>query len=71
MVQAYCVDRKVGEDGKLVLDDLPFQPGEAVQIIILPAPQPPSENRHALRGTILKYIDPFKPIADDDWEANQ
>ena len=22
-----------------------------------------------LRGTLLEYIDPDKPVADDDWEA--
>ena len=25
--------------------------------------------REALRGSVLRYEDPFEPVAEDDWEA--
>jgi hypothetical protein len=70
MILAHRVEAVLSEDGKLLLDHLPFQAGQAVEVIILPAarPAPPA---HALRGTVLHYDQPTAPVAEADWGALQ
>ena len=58
------------EKGKLVIENLPFQDGETVEVIILPASKSDVQEWESLEGSVLKYIDPFKPVAEDDWEAS-
>jgi hypothetical protein len=69
-MQAFRIETKVQEDGSLMVKDLPFVSGEMVEVIILP--QQPSVSQHKaypLRGTKVIYHDPFKPVAESDWEA--
>jgi hypothetical protein len=70
MTPAHRIEAVLAEDGKLLLDHLPFQAGQAVEVIVLPAsgPTPPS---HALRGTVLRYDQPTAPVADADWDVLQ
>lgn len=71
MTATHRVEAVLAEDGKLSLDHLPFQAGQAVEVIVRPvrstgaAPTPP------LPGTILRYDDPFEPVAEGDWSALQ
>jgi hypothetical protein len=69
-MQAHRIEAVIQQDGKLVIEDIPFHAGETVEIIILSAVKPQSEHRYPLRGTVIEYIDPTDPIASDDWEAN-
>lgn len=68
MTLAYRIEAVLSEDGKLVLDHLPFQAGQAVEVIVLPAarPGPPG---HSLQGTVLRYDQPTAPVAEADWDA--
>ncbi len=74
-MNAYKVYATVSENGTLVLEGLPFQSGERVEIIILEHPQTPStvlpsNPAYPLKGTILKYEDPFEPaVPAEDWDA--
>lgn len=36
---------------------------------IVPYNNDPMETLNSLRNTVIKYIDPLKPIAEEDWEA--
>ncbi|MBN1905703.1 MAG: type II toxin-antitoxin system Phd/YefM family antitoxin [Deltaproteobacteria bacterium] len=36
---------------------------------IVPYNNDPMETLNSLRNTVIKYIDPLKPIAEKDWEA--
>ncbi len=65
----FFADTVLQEDGKLNLDHLPFQEGDAVRVFIT-ATERPVENHH-LRGTVLKYEQPFDPVAPEDWIAVQ
>jgi predicted RNase H-like HicB family nuclease len=29
----------------------------------------PQAERYSLRGTVLRYVDPMAPVAEDDWEV--
>jgi hypothetical protein len=68
MTLAYRIEAVLSEDGKLLLDHLPFRAGQAVEVIVLPAncPAPPG---HALKGTVLRYDKPTAPVAEADWDA--
>jgi hypothetical protein len=68
MTLAHRIEAVLSEDGRLLLDHLPFKAGQAVEVIVLPAarPAPPG---HALRGTVLHYDQPTAPVAESDWGA--
>lgn len=58
------------EDGKLSLDCLPFRAGQAVEVIVLPAPTP-AVGVPTLRGAVIRYDRPTDPVADADWGVLQ
>jgi hypothetical protein len=68
MTPAHRIEAVLTEDGKLLLDHLPFRSGQAVEVIVLPAnrPVPPAQ---VLRGMVLRYDRPTDPVAEDDWGA--
>ena len=62
----------VGEDGSVRVDRLPFRAGQAVEITIHPVsttPSAPSAGRYPLAGVPVEYVDPFKGVAEGDWES--
>jgi hypothetical protein len=69
-MEAYRVRSQVADDGSLTVENIPFAAGQEVEVIVLAeARKAREQRRHALRGTVLEYIDPLKPVAVDDWEA--
>jgi len=72
-MQAHKVEAVLSENGTLVLEGLPFQAGEAVEVIILERskPQPIGiSSEFPLQGTVLVYDDPFEPaVAPEDWDV--
>ena len=67
-MQAYRVETTLTQEGAVTLTNLPFQKGDTIEVIILRQPFiPPSTKKYSLRGTVLKYIDPTEPVAQDDW----
>jgi hypothetical protein len=73
MVSAYRVETVLTEDGKLLIEGLPFRAGESVEIIVLERQtSSPSTNQFPLQGTVLRYDDPFEPaVPIEDWEVLQ
>ena len=66
----YRVKTIVPDDGRLILSNLPFHAGEAVEVIVLTRSGTiPRKNPYPLRGTPITYIDPTKPVAEADWDA--
>jgi hypothetical protein len=63
---AHRVEVVLTEDGKLSLDRLPFRAGQAVEVIVLPAPTPAPAS-HPLRGTVIRYDRPTDPVSEADW----
>ncbi|BAY62514.1 hypothetical protein NIES22_25880 [Calothrix brevissima NIES-22] len=73
-MKAHRIKTILTEDGTLIVKDLPFQAGEAVEIIILESqthPQP--ANPYPLRGKQpYRYDEPFEPAVPlEDWEVLQ
>ena len=69
-VQAQWRETIVGEDGELVLKGLPFKPGEPVEVLVVSktagSTAVPSES---LRNSVLEFLEPFEPVAVEDWDA--
>ncbi len=73
-MEIYKVGTVLEQSGTLTLKQLPFQVGEHVQVIVMRVPKPAQEATAAacsLHGTVLRYDDPFAPVAESEWEALQ
>jgi hypothetical protein len=69
-MSTHQVEAVLSQDGTLVLNDLPFHAGEAVEVIIVSHNvKTGSSNPYPLHKTPLIYDDPAEPVAVDDWEA--
>ena len=63
-------ETRLEPDGTLTLIDLPFQAGQAVEVIVLPLEQSArTDNPYPLRGIPIPYERPTEPVAEHDWEA--
>ncbi len=68
--ETYRVDVVVSDEGTLTVTGLPLHAGDRVQVIV----RCQDENgtvagRYPLRGKPYRYDDPFKAVAEDDWDA--
>lgn len=60
----------ITEDGTLAIKGLPFAAGDKVEVIIRNQPSvAPANGKYPLRGTLLRFVDPFEPVSIADWEA--
>ena len=66
-MQAHRIETKVLPNGKIVLENLPFEKGENVEIIVLETKTKTKSEQKSLRGTLLKHEQPFEPVAAEDW----
>ena len=72
MIPAHRVEAILTEDGRLLLDELPFRAGQAVEVIVLPASAGTrTAALHPMRGMALRFDDPTAPVADQDWGVLQ
>ena len=64
------IEAKVKLNGCVVVENLPFDEGETVEITIEGKDSESRDNLYPLRGTPYTYNDPFEPIVPaDDWEV--
>ncbi len=69
-MQAHRVETTIGKDKILVIKDIPFQPGDRVEVIILErSPEVKQGKRYPLRGKPIHYEQPTEPVAVEDWEV--
>lgn len=69
-MSTYRTEKRLTEDGAITLDNLPFQAGDSVEIIIISRAGQTSEQRdYPLRGKVVRYDNPLEPVAQEDWEA--
>lgn len=72
MTQAYRVQSRVSPDGTLKLENVPFLPGDTVEVIVLAEERVVREQRrYPLRGKPLTYLDPTEGISTAEWDAVQ
>jgi hypothetical protein len=65
------VQATVGAHGSVILDQLPYEPGQRVDVTISPivVPHADGTSRYPLSGMKVEYIGPFESVADGEWEA--
>ena len=68
-MQAYRRETKVQANGTVIIQNIPLQAGEIVEVIILTREAAPSEPGYQLRGRPVTYHQPFEPVAESDWSA--
>ncbi len=69
-MREYRTEAIVTNNRTLILEDLPFQEGEKVEIVVRTSKRGvESGERYPLRGAPIQYTDPFESVAEDDWEA--
>ncbi len=68
---AYRLETVILPNGELQLKKLPFRPGEAVEVIVLPLSPKMTEEQFPLANSVLKYEDPTEPVAENDWGVLQ
>ena len=69
-MRTFYAETVLQQDGRLILERLPFARGEAVQVY-LAAHEHSGADSFSLRGTVVRYEKPFEPVAEDDWAAAQ
>lgn len=69
-MKEYTTEAEVGGDGRVVLDGLPFAEGERVEVTVRRSGGTTGmRDRYPLRGTVVRYDDPFGSVGEDEWEA--
>lgn len=70
-MEAVRIEATVQSNGQVILSDLPFEEGDQVEIIILATTGKEALPRvNPLKGSVLRYDDPFEPAAAiEDWEV--
>lgn len=68
-MQAHRIETTVQSNGKVVLENLPFDEGEKIEVIVLESKSNSPTESESLAGKLLKYENPFEPAAVEDWEA--
>lgn len=71
MMEVYRVETKVLGDGTLNLEKLPFAEGDEVEVTIRACRRVQKVKDYPLRGRPIRYIEPFKSVNVDEWEALQ
>ena len=71
--QPVHVQATVGAHGSVIIEQLPFAPGQRVKITISPiaAPDADGTSRYPLSGMKVEHDGPFESAAEADWEATQ
>ena len=70
-MEAVRIEAIVQPNGRVILNDLPFEEGKQVEIIVLDTNgKETGPWSNPLKGTVLRYDDPFEPAAPaEDWEV--
>jgi hypothetical protein len=69
-VQAQWRETTVGEHGEVVLQDLPFAPGEPVEVLVVSKTAgSTADGGQSLRDSVFEFREPFEPVAGEDWDA--
>lgn len=66
----YRIETTVSNDRTLTIKELPFHAGDKVEVVVRSRKREEGRGeRYTLRGKPIRYVDPFKSVAEDDWAA--
>lgn len=68
-MEAYRTNAVVHDDGTVLIENLPFEKGQRLEVILLEQPRASDDaSKRTLHGEPVKYANPFDSVAEDDWE---
>ena len=70
-MEAIRVETTVQPNGRVVIENLPFEEGKEVDVIVLEpnVSRKSKSNPHPFRGTAYRYDDPFSPLISlEEWD---
>ncbi len=70
-MEAYKTKAKVKKNHKVHIDNVPFDDGQEVEVVISVSKKNEHDNelKDSLVGSVIKYDNPFEPaITTQDWE---
>jgi hypothetical protein len=71
-VQAHWSETTVGEHGEFLLEGLPFEPGQAVEVLVVSKTAGSmTAGGRSLRDSVLEFHEPLEPVFGEDWDALQ
>ena len=69
-MKPHRVKTTVGQEKTVLLENLPFDVGESVEVVIFRCVSKNDEDdRYPLRGTSVKYLDHTEPVVPGDWDV--
>jgi len=69
-MQIYRVEVTVSDNGTLLINNLPFQAGDKVEVVVRSRkPKSAKTTQYPLRGTPIQYLKPFESVAENAWDA--
>jgi hypothetical protein len=69
-MQIYRVEVTISDNGTLLINNLPFQAGDKVEVVVRSRkPKVAKTNRYPLRGTPIQYLNPFESVAENAWDV--
>ena len=68
-VQAHWRETTVGKNGELLLEGLPFEAGQPVEVLVISRAAGSTMAHPSLRSSVLEYREPLEPVASEDWDA--
>jgi len=68
----FHTEATVSENGSLIIKGIPYLSGHKVEVIIKDkSTQMDMKEKYSLRGSVLKYEQPFETVAENEWEIIQ
>ncbi len=70
-METHRVETVVLSNRRIVVDDVPFEEGEKLVVIMIEKEESgPQSVVNPLKGTLLRYDDPFGPaVPPEDWDV--
>lgn len=70
-MNSHRIKTALTENGKLLLQNLPFEQGDEIEVIIKKSKSSTQSDLDTLKNTVVAYREPFEPvISPEEWNAN-
>ena len=70
-MNSHRIKTALTENGKLLLQDLPFEQGDEIEAIIRKSKSLTQSDLDTLENSVVAYREPFEPvISPEEWNAN-